>query len=382
MGAVLASSAALSGGVAGFAGGVAALAVAPSSSALPLVILFAVGGALLLDLSPLPPLSVRRQVPQLWGRIFSARTTALLYGARLGAGPLTILRTWWWWAAFVLGALAGVWWSVLAGVVFGLARVVVMVAAGPRAGERAERPVAIGGALAVVAAAAAAAAVAFVIAPSTTSDPVPGALDATYGGDRAQNEVAAGADVSIPAAVPPDTGLGAALPEGIGEGFERLADDRGDGLGPLDLDTAVAVEQDPSAERALLETRRFRAGHARAWRAMRDGDTGSTGLVVYAAVYRFASPGDAAAYLTDGVLTLEARGARISDVADPPGARAFSQAASDESGSRVAHGVAFVRGDRFFLVFESSRTSAATAEHATAVARAVDAWQRTAAPTT
>ena len=376
--AALASSSVLSGGLAGFVGGVAALPIAPAPPGSALVaVALAIVLTVVLELSPLAPLSVRRQVPQLWGRIFSTRTTALLYGARLGVGPLTILRTWWWWTAFVLGALAGVWWSVLAGAVFGLARVIVMVAVGPRAAGggagsagRVERTVAAGGALALAVAATITLAVA---TPAATPDPVLAALMPEYRHERGQNEV------SIPTAVPADTGLGAALPGDIGEGFEGLADDHDDGLGPLDLDTAVAVEEDPSAERALLETRRFRAGHARAWRAA--GRDGGNGLVVYAAVYRFASAEDAAAYLTDGFLTLESRGARVSDLAGPPGARAFSQAASDDDGSRVAHGVAFVRGDRFFLVFESSRTSAATAEHAAAVARTVDAWQRTAAST-
>ena len=57
------------------------------------------------------PFSVMRQVPQLWGRIFSAPVVAVLYGARLGVGPLTILRTWLWWGAFVAGSSAGPWWG-------------------------------------------------------------------------------------------------------------------------------------------------------------------------------------------------------------------------------------------------------------------------------
>jgi hypothetical protein len=397
---VLAASAAASGALAGFAGGVVgslatapgpgvgslagapgqgvgSLASAPGSGVVAAVVAAVVALAVALDLSPLPPLSVRRQVPQLWGRIFSAPATALLYGARLGVGPLTILRTWWWWAAFVLGALAGVWWSVAVGAVFGAVRIAVMLVAGTRApawGQRRERGVAVLASAAVVA-----------VATAT----VLGAIPAMDGHERAQNVAAprragvqggvvdrppSGAARPAPPA-PPDTGLGSWLPEELGGGFTRAPDDPGRGLGPLDLATAVALEQDPAAERALLETRRFQSGHARAWRS-------GAGVVVYAAVYGFASPADAAAYLVDGFLTLESRGARVSDVADPPGGRAFSQAASDRDGSRVAHGVAFTRGDRFFLVFESSRTSAATAEHAAGVARTVDAWQRAAAVAT
>lgn len=100
------------------------------------------------------PLAIGRQVPQLWGRIFGSRTTALLYGARLGIGPLTILTTWTWWAALVVGASLGPWSSAAVGTAFAVGRTVTMVAAvaGLRAGAtmsarlstitRTERPVA------------------------------------------------------------------------------------------------------------------------------------------------------------------------------------------------------------------------------------------------
>ena len=77
--------------------------------------------ALLLDLLRVRPPSVRRQVPQAWTRLFSLRTAALLYGARLGVGPLTILNTWLWWPAVLLG-------GPIAGAVFGAVRVLVMLA--------------------------------------------------------------------------------------------------------------------------------------------------------------------------------------------------------------------------------------------------------------
>jgi hypothetical protein len=77
----------------------------------------------------LRPLALGRQVPQLWGRLFGARTTALLYGARLGVGPLTILTTWTWWAALAVGASLGPWPSAAVGAAFALTRTVTMVAA-------------------------------------------------------------------------------------------------------------------------------------------------------------------------------------------------------------------------------------------------------------
>ena len=140
-----------------------------------------------------------------------------------------------------------------------------------------------------------------------------------------------------------------------------MADDPAEGLGPLDLAAAVRAETDTQAERSLLETRHFVAGHARAWR-----DPSS---VAYAAVYEFGSPADAAAYLVDGFVTLESRGARVYDVPTPTGGRGFSQGAERD----IAHGVAFVRGARFFLVIESgSGRTAPAADGAAALARAVE----------
>ena len=78
------------------------------------------------------PLSVRRQVPREWSRLFSPRTVAALYGARLGVGPLTILVTWLWWAAVAGAASLGPWPATLAGATFGLARAGVGLAVAPR----------------------------------------------------------------------------------------------------------------------------------------------------------------------------------------------------------------------------------------------------------
>ena len=77
----------------------------------------------------LAPIAVGKQVPREWGRIFSAPTVAVLYGARLGIAPLTILSTWSWWAVIVLGGIGGVAWSVPVGVAFGIVRSVTSVSA-------------------------------------------------------------------------------------------------------------------------------------------------------------------------------------------------------------------------------------------------------------
>ncbi len=121
----------------------------PQSSVIALV----VAAAGLADLSRFHPWDVGRQVPSEWGRFFSEPTTAALYGARLGVGPLTILTSWTWWAGLFLAGLHGP--LVAAGVasVFHVVRVVVMVVgvagstrSGPRRSAliaRLDRPVAL-----------------------------------------------------------------------------------------------------------------------------------------------------------------------------------------------------------------------------------------------
>lgn len=79
------------------------------------------------------PLSIGRQVPVEWGRLFDPRVVALLYGARLGVGPLTMLSTWLWWAATIGAALTSVGTSVMIALVFGIVRLVITVAASQRA---------------------------------------------------------------------------------------------------------------------------------------------------------------------------------------------------------------------------------------------------------
>jgi hypothetical protein len=358
---LLMTTSAATGALAGLVAGAAALAL---DATVPwLVVAVVVGAPIALDAAGVAPLSVRRQVPQLWGRIFAAPTVAALYGARLGVGPLTILRTWLWWGAFVLGALSGPWWSAGVGATFGAGRILVMLATGTRAGSRrpAERWAAPALAVAVVAAT--------VVAWGSTGGrdgdgdrdgrearrPATAATGEADAGevDRARSSAHAAAATTSTASTGPvtaaDQGLADALPGSVLAGFERVPDEARRRLGPLDLRAAAAVEGDEPAERALLETRRFQRGHARAWR-------GPGGTVAHASVYVFATSADAEAYRVDGLTTIEARGARVYDVDAPAGGRGFSQAGQAEAGagSTVAHGVTFVRGDRFHLVFVTS----------------------------
>ncbi|MGI9594534.1 MAG: hypothetical protein ACR2QK_00155, partial [Acidimicrobiales bacterium] len=113
-------------------GMVAAIVLSPFGSFSGGVLLLVVGLGLVLDGMnlatgrPRPPAS-GRQVPQEWGRLFSPRIVALLYGARLGVGPLTILSTWTWWSVTIAAALAGPAAGVVVGSTFGLVRLIVTV---------------------------------------------------------------------------------------------------------------------------------------------------------------------------------------------------------------------------------------------------------------
>lgn len=123
-----------SAAVAGFAGGIF-WTVSPLPGLDVTMIVVAAGTAVVLDVGHratgrLRPPSVGRQVPQDWSRVFDPPVVAVLYGARLGVGPLTILNSWSWWAAFLVGAAGGPAVGALVGVGFAVSRTVVMIAVG------------------------------------------------------------------------------------------------------------------------------------------------------------------------------------------------------------------------------------------------------------
>ncbi|HUF32581.1 MAG TPA: hypothetical protein VMN58_05155 [Acidimicrobiales bacterium] len=138
--AVLALAGVATGGLVGLALG-AAWAGAGGEPLPPAGAAAAAGVAVVADLAHrttgrLRPLAVGRQVPQAWGRLFGPGTAALLYGARLGVGPLTILTSWTWWAMLLVAASLGPWASAATGAAFAVARVttMVVVVAGARSG--------------------------------------------------------------------------------------------------------------------------------------------------------------------------------------------------------------------------------------------------------
>lgn len=76
----------------------------------------------------LRPTAVSSQVPREWQALFAPETVAVLFGARLGVGPLTLLPTWLWWAAVGLALTLGPAVSAAVGATFALTRSVVMLA--------------------------------------------------------------------------------------------------------------------------------------------------------------------------------------------------------------------------------------------------------------
>jgi hypothetical protein len=332
---LLALSGAVAGALVGFA-----IGIIPMPDVTPLVAI----PAALLDALRVPTLSIRKQVPQYWGRIFSARVVAVLYGTRLGVGPLTILPTWLWWAATAIAVSRGPWQGALVGVLFAVARTVTMWVVGTKARrlDRADGAIRIAiAALSLVALAACGGDDASSAAATTTSTPSTIRLEPETTTTTTPED-----------AVLDDLLLDDALP-----GFTLAGDDD-----VLDLDAAAEAEADPEAERALLETRGFVRGVARRWTDPHED-------VVYVASYELGSKEQADLYLIDGSETLMARSAVRFDVPDVPGAFGFTTTEPDF----VAHAVAFTRGPRWFLVVVGSSSGDRTEDEARTLAAAQSA---------
>lgn len=337
---LLALSGALSGALVGFALGLVPVPDAPYWLAIV---------AAVLDALRVPTLAVRNQVPQYWGRIFPPRTVAVLYGARLGVGPLTLLPTWLWWAAIVIGASRGPWIGAATGATFAVARTVTMWVAGTRAraldGADHKIRVAIAALSLVALAACSGDDDDDAAAPRTTTSSPPTSIVL----ERATTTTT----------TPEDAALIDLLLTDAPPGFERVRDD------VLDLEAAAEAEADSEAERALLETRGFVRGAARVWNDADDD-------VVFVTAYELGSKDQADLYLVDGAETLTARSATRFDASEIAGAFGFTTREEDF----VAHAVAFTRGNRWFLVLvgssDGSRTQAEVLQLATAQAALVE----------
>ncbi len=337
----------------------------------------------------LAPIAVGKQVPREWGRIFSAPVVAVLYGARLGIAPLTILSTWSWWAVVVLGGVGGVAWSVPVGVAFGIVRSVTSVSAsliaersstrsawftrlqtGRSVGDRGLRVATIVG-VAVLALAAAGCTgggdVDEVTAPTsgpagptitqpteedavTTTEPDEPTSSTTTASTITTTTAPTTTSVTTPAT--PAGGLESLVIDEVA-GFARIDQPGADTA--LDLAAAAARQPDPSEERPLLETRGFQAGWTRAFR-------NDTQDVVIASVYEFESPTAADFYRQDGLITVGAYGGELFDVAGFPEAQGFRQEVPGDDGTLVTYGVTFTVGSRWYLVYILGDPATATSD--------------------
>ena len=333
---LLATSGALAGALVGFGAG---LVPAPDVPAL-----VAAAPAAALDALRVPAPSIRRQVPQYWGRVLPIRTVAVLYGTRLGIGPLTILPTWLWWAAMIVGVSRGPWAGAATGATFAIARVATMWIVGTRARrlDAADRSIRV--AVAVVALAALAVGCSDDDDDAARSSSTSEMTTATIALEPTTTSTTTAEDTALDAQLLHD-----ALPD-----FTLVADD------VLDLDEAAKQEADVEAERALLETRGFVRGRARTW----TDDVGED--VVLAVAYEMGSSEQAELYLVDGAETLTARGAARFDVPDVPGAFGFTT----EEDDFIAHAVAFTSGPRWFLVLVGSATGTRTVDEVRSLAAA------------
>lgn len=340
--ALLALSGAVTGALVGFALGLIPMPDVPAWIAIV---------AAVLDALRVPTLAVRKQVPQYWGRIFQPRTVAVLYGARLGVGPLTLLPTWLWWAAIAIGASRGPWVGAATGATFAVVRSLTMWLVGTRARslDRADRSVRI--------AIAAVALVALAACSGDDDDEDGAARRSTTTSSTASSLVLE--PVTTTTTTPEDLALTDQLLTDALPGFARVRDD------VLDLDAAAEAEADSEAERGLLETRGFVRGAARVWN---DPDED----VVFVTAYELGSKDQADLYLVDGAETLTARSATRFDASEIPGAFGFTT----REESFIAHAVAFTRGPHWFLVLvgssDGSRTVAEVLQLAAAQAALVE----------
>lgn len=353
------------------------------------------------------PVSIGKQVPIEWGRLFDPRVVAVLYGARLGVGPLTMLSTWLWWAATIGAGLTSIAASVITAMVFGLVRLSVTVAASHRADQAGHATwftrlrasttkawVSLDGfavALVVIALFAASCTndSSVEAGPDTTNTSATTSPDATTEAEdtTVTNEPASDAaeSTSPTTEVLTESSLAATSlplvtsPDDVEPrppaGSAALADlllDTVPGFDPVDapaadralsIDDASLLQPDPTEELPLLETRGYQGGWTRAFRNV-DND------IVVTTVYDFVSALEADFYLEDGTITLIGDGGTIYEVESIPGARGFRQEVASDDGPLVVYGITFTRGNQWFLMTILGDEATATPERLLPVATA------------
>ena len=110
-------------------GGAAAVGEASGLvNAAPVIGLFGLAIALLLDLFRVKPLGLQRQVDENWLGSYRDWVVGFGFGAQLGSGFATIVPTWGTWALLVVSTMVGLPSALVVGASFGLGRSVLLVA--------------------------------------------------------------------------------------------------------------------------------------------------------------------------------------------------------------------------------------------------------------
>ena len=368
----------------------------PSRSSVVLVI---VGVALALDAAHLStgglaPITLGRQVPREWGRLLPPHVTAVLYGARLGVGPLTILSTWTWWAVLIAASTIGVWTTVAVSAWFALARVTVNAAAAqiPTSASLAESLIRIkrsgwgalttsGVALLTIVALSGCSLGESAARPAlldSTPDSTIGSAEgdtlspwtttpaqledfvrtSTPTGDTLETSSTSNASSKIDEGTAHDQpltqhSLAQLLPTSL-TGMSLVDDPSVDRF--LTVDAAAAIQPDPTEEIALLETRGYKGGWIRAFRS-------PSSDVAVAAVYEFRDEAEAEFYLEDGLITIGGYGGQFFDVPDLPNIRGFQQLSEDDGQQTLVLGGAFFHQNRWHLLYLVGAPATVTAEN-------------------
>ncbi len=391
------------------------------------------GSALALDLlaarSGRPrPWTVGRQVPVAWSRWFDPRIVAVLYGARLGVAPLTILGTWVWWAVLALGATRGAGESAMIGAAFGVTRAATTLGLGALGGDAGERHAGLFGALrtrprareatlglptialAVILLATACTGGASADDTALTDETGTGVTAAgtgdteatSPGGMLAADPTTEDPDVTTPDPAPATTGpepqtseqqtseqQTSELETEVAEVAEVEPSADPD-LDPVSFPDSLAADlvtqvdgydriDDPNADTYLdLEAavaRQPDPADERALLLTRGFEGGWTRAfrsdaddVIVTTVYEFADDVQADFYLQDGLIVVAGYGGELFDIPELEGVHGFRQEAGTADAPTVTWGLTFTDGNRWHLVFVNGAPDSASVDTAIAVA--------------
>jgi hypothetical protein len=146
---------------------------------------------------------------------------------------------------------------------------------------------------------------------------------------------------TVPSQSPDAEALSAALPASL-QGMPVVDDP--DGNRYLTLEQAADIQPDPTEETALLETRGYKGGWIRAFRA-------DTNDIVVTSVYQFDDATEAEFYLEDGLITIGGYGGQFFELPSLPAIRGFKQSFEVDDEELTTLGGAFFHDARWYLLY-------------------------------